>query len=111
MSTTELSRLSPSAEALGSKIEDNYHAAIKAHGRHSFFDKGPREVMDTNYLSQQCRAHGVKDTYEAFKWLITRDADHSIAQNARKMIVGALLSHLENWDELWDSYDEVALWY
>lgn len=90
---------------LATKIREAIYTALKQHGRYSFFDKGPREVMDTNYLSLQCRAAGVKDTYEAFKELRSVDFQET------NLTISHILYHLENWDELWDSYDEVGEWY
>jgi hypothetical protein len=68
-------------------------------GEHMFFDKGPAEVTNLDYLVTKFLIAGVPASLETFTELL------KIEKYGRRL-ASAILLELQEWDELWDSNEE-----
>lgn len=88
---------------LANKIETEIARAIRDHGILSFTDR-PGETLNVVFLVQECRKAGVADTYEAFKFLMEEFPQRNEGS------ISTILVQLQDWDELWDSYEDLGDW-
>lgn len=71
-------------------------------GQYSFFDQGPDSVMDLTALSQQFRDAGADEAAGALRIILMADG----LENEADHLVRALVSSLDDWDEIWEQHGD-----
>jgi len=87
---------------LATEAFEQMKAALQMFGEYTFEDV-TSEVMDLSGLCHKFRTAGVKEAYDALVELRLYPGKY---RNMLEILVAAILSELDTWDELWDSYGE-----